>query len=69
MNLLRFEVATPVPMPRRPVFHFRVHCAGGLIFDVQATRREDAVEHIRRRNRARIYRVEQLCEVKQNGRM
>ncbi|MNV36114.1 hypothetical protein D3C71_1275790 [compost metagenome] len=68
MNSLRFEVATPAPMQRRPMFHFRVHCAGGVVFDVQAARREDAMEHVRKRNRARIYHVEQFAEVKSHVR-
>lgn len=68
MNSLRFEVATRAPMPSRPMFHFRVHCAGGVVFDVQATRREDAMEHVRKRNRARIYRVEQFAEVRNHVR-
>ncbi|AXV16473.1 hypothetical protein CYG48_12715 [Neorhizobium sp. SOG26] len=66
---VRFQnVAAPVK-PHLAMFHFRVHCAGGVLFDVLAARREDAMAYVRKRNCARIYRVEQFAEVKQNARL
>ena len=56
-----------LPKPRSRMFQFRVHCPGGLRFDVQARNAEDARAHVRRRNSVRINRVELIGEVKRHA--
>ncbi|TDX72623.1 hypothetical protein EDE05_12844 [Neorhizobium sp. R1-B] len=53
--------------PKTPMFQFRLHCPGGLKFDVQAATEEDARQHVRRRHSSRITKVEFIGEVKRHA--
>lgn len=58
--------ATVPEVAKAPMFQFRVHCPGGLKFDVQSATEADARLHIRRRHSSRITKVELIGEVKRH---